>query len=758
MFDQIVPVLCKSEMLKLKNFGKIIVLVGLTSLSSCGSIYDTAGTSNDDLYNTVNNVDLSKRNPPPMGEGGAQLNSIKPHAEVFNDAGGDSPDPSKGPSAEGEGQSGYDVDFQATPIETAARSILGDILKVNYAIDNRVAGTVTLASGSPLHEAELLAAFEAALQSAGAALRHDRTGYRILPIEDATGGSRFDGSASPEPGYGVTVLPLKHVSAETIQKVIEGFATKPGMVRAVPSRNILLIQGSSADRQTALESALAFDQDWMKGQSVGIFPVTSSAPEAIIAELQRIMDAGEGNAAPGLVQFQPIARMNSILVIARRQDILKTASTWISRLDRADNAANSTRVYRVKYGDAKQIAGVLNDAFGSGSGTDTNNGESSLSSTGADTAGSASLQKPESSGMPSENGTPQGRITNPNSPIPNPNTGIFGNNNVLSASNFGSNRATQPTTQSGDGNNGKSDNKRIRITPDPMTNSLLIFADQETAATILRVIERLDRPRLQVAIEATIAEVSLNKSLEYGVQYFLKSGGNNPGSIGLNNGETQTLGRVLPGFNFLLGSQTDPGAILSALSGRTNVKVLSNPSLVVLDNQVASLQVGDQIPVATTQATLVGSGASGNNAFPVANNIDYRNTGVILRVLPRVSANGNVTLEIEQEISNVVDNTTKSSLTPSVSQRSVKSSIAVASGQTVLLAGLISDRQQGTRSGIPILENITFLGDLFAQNQTTANRTELIIFIKPQIIQEALDAQAIAVQMREKMLNAGKGK
>jgi general secretion pathway protein D len=296
-----------------------------------------------------------------------------------------------------------------------------------------------------------------------------------------------------------------------------------------------------------------------------------------------------------------------------------------------------------------------------------------------------------------------------------------------------------------------------------MTNSLLIFADQETSTMILRVIERLDRPRLQVAIEATIAEVSLNNSLQYGVQYFLKGNGINGsssdgGSIGLNGGTSQPIGKVLPGFNFLLGSETDPSAILSALSGRTNVKVLSNPSLVVLDNQVASLQVGDQVPVATSQATLVGTPATGNSAFPVANNIDYRNTGVILRVLPRVSANGNVTLEIEQEISNVVDNISKTSLTPSVSQRKVKSSVAVASGQTVLLAGLISDRQQGTRNGVPILEKITLLGDLFAQNQTAANRTELIIFIKPQIIQEAIDAQAIAMQMRDKMINAGKVK
>jgi len=176
--------------------------------------------------------------------------------------------------------------------------------------------------------------------------------------------------------------------------------------------------------------------------------------------------------------------------------------------------------------------------------------------------------------------------------------------------------------------------------------------------------------------------------------------------------------------------------------------------LVVLDNQIASLQVGDQIPIATTQATLVGASAlSGSTAsYPVVNNIDYRNTGVILKVLPRVSANGNVSLEIEQEISNVVNNSNSATLTPSVSERRVKSSVVVASGQTVLLAGLISDQEQTQRSGIPMLEKITLLGDLFAKNQTAANRTELIIFIRPHIIQQPVDAQEIAEQMRQKML------
>ena len=204
------------------------------------------------------------------------------------------------------------------------------------------------------------------------------------------------------------------------------------------------------------------------------------------------------------------------------------------------------------------------------------------------------------------------------------------------------------------------------------------------------------------------------------------------------------MNRAFPGFNFLIGSESQPSAILSALHTVTDVKVLSNPSLVVIDNQAATLQVGDQVPVSTGSATVLTT----NNT--VVNTIDYRNTGIILRVAPRVNENGNVRLEIEQEISNVSPQTANS-LTPTVAQRKVKSAVAVASGQTVLLAGLISETHQGTRNGVPGVDQIPVLGDLFSNNDRTRGRTELIIFIRPQIIRDGTDAHYVAEELRSKL-------
>jgi general secretion pathway protein D len=167
---------------------------------------------------------------------------------------------------------------------------------------------------------------------------------------------------------------------------------------------------------------------------------------------------------------------------------------------------------------------------------------------------------------------------------------------------------------------------------------------------------------------------------------------------------------------------------------------------VVLDNQVATLQVGDQVPFSTGTATVL----TANNT--VVNTIDYKNTGIILRVLPRANANGNIVLDIEQEISNVAAGSA-ASLTPTISQRRVKSSIAVTSGQTVLLAGLISETQNRMRQGIPLLDSIPGVGDAFAHQNTQRTRTELILFIRPTVIKDAVDAHVIAEEMRSKMNN-----
>ena len=647
------------------------------------------------------------------------------------------------------GGDGYDLNFENAPVATLAKVILGDILGVGYIIDPRVQGTVSLASGRPVPKSDILFVLENALRLSNVALVRDPSGYRLMPAGEAIGTGAVDKLASAQPGYGITVIPLRYTSAQTIIKLVDGFAVKPGLMRADAARNILILQGSGAERRNALDIAASFDVDWMRGQAVGIFSVHNGTPEPMITELEKIMDSGEAGLSQGMIKFQPVARMNAILVVSRKAEYLKMAGEWIARLDQSATAGTNLRVYRLRYGDARRMAALLNDVFvgRTGSGLDSANSQLAPGA-GASTSSSSTGGPLQALSMPSAVGgggtaSTTTTTTTPLTPMTRSATAA-GADTGQSNTGFGNLLGGDART----GPQGPGVLPGVRVTADVTNNSLLVYATQEGHRVVQQTLRQIDRPQLQVAIDATIAEVQLTDELSYGVQFYLNSKqvGLKPdqGSV-INSLGGAVLAQQLPGFNFLIGSAAAPNVILDALHTITNVKVLSNPSLVVLDNQPAILQVGDQVPISTGTATVL----TANNT--VVNTIDYRNTGIILKVVPRINSNGNVVLDIEQEISNVSPTTPQNSLTPTVSQRRVKSSIAVQSGQTVLLAGLISDTESVTRPGIPLLDELPAIGDMFSHKDKKVGRTELIIFIRPQIIRDAVDANVVAEELRTKM-------
>jgi general secretion pathway protein D len=282
----------------------------------------------------------------------------------------------------------------------------------------------------------------------------------------------------------------------------------------------------------------------------------------------------------------------------------------------------------------------------------------------------------------------------------------------------------------------------LRITADASNNSVVVYANADNYETIERALIQLDRPKAQVAIDVTIAEVDLNDNLNYGVQVYLH---NTFGAIINSSTGQPVLATSAPaGFNVLIGNEATPRAIINALHAVTDVRILSNPSLVVQDNQEASLEVGQQVPVSTGSATVL------TTSNTVVNTVDYKNTGIILHVLPRISPDNTVSLLIDQEISSVPNNTT-TNLTPTISERKVKSTVSVVSGQMVLLAGLIADEQDKTRSGIPGLAQLPWVGGAFGTTSKSTDRTELIILIRPQVIRDGANASEVAEQLRAKM-------
>jgi general secretion pathway protein D len=614
----------------------------------------------------------------------------------------------------------FEVNLENADIGGATRAILGEVLGITYSIDPRVSGQVSVITSRPLPAEQILALFESALRGSGVVMVREEDRLRLMPVTEALGVAAVDRGADIESGYGVTVYELKHVSAEMVLPLMENFVARSGMVREDPGRNAIIIQGTQAERASAVAAAASFDQDWLADQSVGIFHISNSSAAALMPELNRVLDLGEDGRGGNMVRVHPIERSNSILVVARSREYLQRAGTWIQRLDRMEASASNLRVYKAKHVDAQRLAAMVNDIFGSG---------------GTMATEDASAQFP-----PGSRATVQDASTGPGS------SSSLGRNldQRMGEQDNGDRQSTTPTSARLGAGTGGQLPEGVRITANVDNNTLLIFARPDQQRLIEQALVALDRPSAQVAIEATIAEVVLTNDLRYGVQYFLRSG--NRGSFDLvREVGNQIIDRVIPGFNLILGPRSEPSVVLDALRGITEVKVLSSPSIVVLDNKPASLQVGDEVPIVTRTAQSVTDPEA-----PIVNNVEFRDTGVILNVLPRITADGNISLKIEQEISSVTGTQTET-LTPTISQRRVSSTVSVSSGQTVLLGGLISERQERGREGIPVLGEIPVVGDAFRKTGNFATRTELIVLIRAQVIRDSLDAQTVAEEMRSQL-------
>jgi general secretion pathway protein D len=291
------------------------------------------------------------------------------------------------------------------------------------------------------------------------------------------------------------------------------------------------------------------------------------------------------------------------------------------------------------------------------------------------------------------------------------------------------------------------DTDQIRIIPDNANNSLLIYATEAEDERISAMLDKIDISPVEVRIDATIAEVDLTGALQYGTQFFFKSGGIN---AVLTEGTSAALATNFPGF-VLSGHGGDAAPLaITLLQSVTKVNVLSSPELMVLDGQAASLQVGNLVPYLsqTSQSTLT-SGA------PVVNSIEYRETGVILQVTPHVGSDGLVTLDVAQEVSAVQNAVTTAGInSPTFSDRAVTSRVAIQDGQTVGLAGLISDSDSHQNQGIPYLKNVPLLGDLFSTQNNQRSRTELLVLITPHVIRTTTDAAAFTADLRAALPDA----
>lgn len=599
------------------------------------------------------------------------------------------------------------LSFVNADIRDVAKAILGDMLKVPYSVDANVNSVVTIETTAPIRQDEILSTFENGLKSAGLGLVERDNGYLIVPLADARRQPGLLGSQST--GYGTEAISLRYANASALKKLFDPMVP-PDAIHVDPSRNVLLVTGASSDRDSLKSMVAQFDVDWLAGMSYALITLQRADSRKMVDELNQIINADNSPSA-GLVRLIPLSRLNGIVVVSQQPEYIDDVRYWAEELDR--EGADGERklfIYRVQSGRASDMANVLATLFGGGQQAATSN-----------ISNASTLQA-----VAVSTGTSAKTATTPALPATIPAARDTSNTSVIQGQ----------TLRLGEHGQG------ISVTSDDANNAIVVYATAREYETIEQALRKLDVLPLQVLIEAMITEVTLNDSLRYGVEWYFKTGNSH---LTLTSGTTSQPNQAFPGFSYLLSQGNGIQTVINALDSVTNVDVVSSPRLMVLNNQTASLQVGDQVPVSTQSSVSTVSNSS------VINSIEYRDTGVILKVTPRVNDSGLVLLDISQEISDVSTTTSSTLDSPTIQQRKVSSSVAVQDGQTVALGGLIRDNLRRTNGGVPMLKDIPLLGNLFSSTSNTRDRTELLVMLTPHVVRNASDARAITEDLRRSM-------
>ncbi|MGV6940457.1 type II secretion system secretin GspD [Stenotrophomonas maltophilia] len=619
--------------------------------------------------------------------------------------------------------------FEGESVHAVVKAILGDMLGQNYVIAPGVQGTVTLATPKPVSPAQALNLLEMVLGWNNARMVYSGGRYNIVAADQALAGTVAPSTApaASARGFEVRVIPLQFISATEMKKVLEPYARPNAIVNVDSGRNVITLGGTRAELENYMRTVEIFDVDWLSGMSVGVFPIQSGKAEQVAADLEKVFGEESKTPSAGMFRFLPLENANAVLVITPQVRYLDQIQQW---LDRIDTAGGSARLfsYELRYIKARDLAERLSEAFASSG----NRGGSSP----------ASLAP---GAIPSQLGSDGERGMDSN------NSSSFGSTPGSGSSGSGNGSMNLPQRQSGNVSVSlEVEGDRVGVSAVEETNTLLVRSTPQAWRSIREVIEKLDVMPLQVHIEAQVAEVSLDGDLKYGVNWFFDNAVAGRALTGALGGVTlpaaaggswssfagaatggEGLGWAFTGHN--------GAAVVSALDKVTDVRLLQTPSVFVRNNAEATLNVGDKVPINTTTVnTGIGTGTYSS--------VQYIDTGVILKVRPRVTRDGTVFLDIVQEVSsasNVPDNCnpTERNCNPRISTKKLSTEAAVQSGDTIMLAGLITDSATDGSSGIPGLSRIPVVGALFGQKSRTSRRSEVIVLLTPSIVRNSQEAR-----------------
>ncbi len=708
--------------------------------------------------------------PPGLfdeGGTGRAANSTMLDGRVGTDESGKATDPGSEPPTEaelykgsgqfiGSGRGGARVDerdgtftlnFADADIRRVVDVVLGETLGLSYIVDDRVSGSITARSARPLPQDKVLPALEDILAMNGAALVFSDGVHRVVPMDSAFNTvPLLVGQQARQQGFGIHIIPVQHASADAMQTMLEPFLAPGRGLQVDGARNILLFRGPGGEARDLVSMIELFDVDWMEGMSFALLPLTYANVGDVLLEMNALFGQEKEDPTPmaGVIRFMPVERMNALLAISENPEYLERARIWAERLDRGGGTEGQRQlyVYHLKNARASEVGSVLGELFdvrkvGESQGT---GGESALGRQSGSFSGFSGSGSSSGSGSGSGAG---GSIS----------AGL--DRSTASPANRTPSRSGSTTTSARSGQSGSQDRSSNdpfasgdgpRIIADERNDAMLVLATAQEYRMIEQTMKRLDIVPLQVLIEATIAEVTLNDALSYGIRWFFDAGTrSDTHDFTFTDATNGAVASTFPGFSYLFDGG-DARVALNALSEVTEVTIVSSPSLMVLDNKTARLQVGDQVPVPVQQSV-----STQNPDAPIVNSIQFQDTGVILEVTPHVNASGLVVLDVLQEVSNVVATTSSGIDAPTIQQRAINSTVAVQTGETIALGGLIRDRANTTNNGVPVLMNIPLLGNLFKTKNITNERTELLVLLTPQVVRDQAEARAVTQELRRRL-------
>jgi general secretion pathway protein D len=627
-------------------------------------------------------------------------------------------------------------------------NLVASELKLNYVVDPAVRGQVTISTSGDLKHEDLLPILETVLKMNNATIIKLGNFYRIAPLSAGPKNpmsisTSLDGAALPrDDRVLMQIVPLKFVVAGDISKLLTPFLSEGGTMAVYDAGNTLILVDNSLNLKRLLEILQQFDNSSFSQQRIWLIEVSNNLASALVPELQAIFATYALSDKDTPIRFVPLDHINGILVAAADPAAVEEVRKWVEKLDRpAPASGTQTFVYRVQNSEAGYLVRLLNALRGvaSAPGSDMGRGTNSMgSSLGGGAMGSGSMGSTSLGG-----GFGSGRgglgfgggMEQQSAPVlPGESTG------ALSA--LGATGGPQGVVTA---------QPRLRIITDPVSNSIIVQGTAQEYAEIANTLEKLDVLPRQVMIEARVYEVNLTGSLSYGLEYALQNKSSSTtapyvlGDYGVStaNALTGSYGMGIDSVRSLVG-------FLTASENKSRVRTLSAPTLLTTDSTEARIQVGESVPVLTSQGLVAGAQAGASSLFTnTVNNVD---TGIILTVTPRITSNGLVSLQINQEISNEVPPASSAGIqSPSFSKRSVTTHAVAQDGQTIALGGLISYQYSKTTNRVPLLGDIPFLGAFFGSTSYNTTETELIVLLTPRIIATAPAAGTATRELKEKL-------